>query len=541
MAMTIHRSTPALIELQTAYRNGRMSRREFLGRAAAMGFAASAAGFLSQSARAEEPKKGGNMRIGTPHGQSSDTLDPALLFNGGQWMIAYAVRDTLTQIGPSGGLDPALATEWEPSSDASQWVFTLRQGVEFHNGKTFTAEDVIASINHHLGEDSESGVKPIAERIASMKADGADKLIIDLVKPNVDFPYSLASANFTICPATADGGIDADSGMGTGGYVLQEWQPGVQAFLERYPNYWRDDRAFVNTAEVLTIPDATARMNALQSDDVDIVDQVDYKLAKFLNQADGIEVERTDGPLHYLFSLMSDRAPFESKDVRLAMKYAVDRQKLIDTILDGYAVVGNDQPIGPSYPYHDPDQEQRAYDPDKAKYHLKQAGLDKLEVQLHAGEAAFNGAVDAAVLFQEAAKASNIEIDVVREPADGYWSDVYMNKPAFANYWGGYSTASEMFTAGYLPGSPWNESVFESERFVSILDESNAELDPARRREMMSEMQRMVSDEAGQVIFAFPSNLLARNQNVGHGELASDRPMDGRLIITRWWMENASA
>ncbi len=539
--MTSYTNTTSFSDLRTAFEAGRMTKREFMGRAAALGLTAAAISVAGRSASAQSPQKGGNMRIGTRHGQTTDTLDPALLFNGAQWMIAYAVRNTLTQTGHGAGLEPCLATQWEPSADAKTWTFKLRQGVEFHNGKTLSPDDVIASINHHLGDESESGAKPIAERISSMKADGNDTLIFELVKPNVDFPYSMSSANFTICPATGDGGIDAASGIGTGGYILKDWKPGQDAYLERNPNYWRDDRAFASTVEVLTIADSTARMNAVQSGDVDVIDQVDYKLAGLLGQQEGITVERNEGPLHYLFSLMSDRAPFDNADVRMAMKYAIDREQMVETILHGYGVVGNDHPIGPSYPYHDPNLEQRVYDPDQAKFHLNKAGLDKLQIQLHAGEAAFNSAVDAAALYQESAKDAAIEIEIVREPADGYWSDVYMNTPAFANYWGGYATASEMFASGYVPGSPWNESVFENERFVSILDEANAELDSARRREMLSELQLMVRDQAGQVIFAFPSNVLARNQKLGHGELAADRPMDGRHIIERWWVVDPTA
>ncbi len=532
--MTTKFDQHAFDEATAAFVAGRLTKRAFMVRATALGLGAAALGVVGR-AEAQTPKRGGSFRIATLHGQSGDTLDPALLFNGAQWMLDYGLRNTLTQIGPGGRLEPCLATEWEPSADAKSWTFTLRQGVEFHDGKTLTVEDVTASIRHHLKEGSESSVKTLAEQITQMKADGNNVIVFDLAKPNVDFPYMFASANFSICPATGDGGIDATSGNGTGGYVLREWQPGIQALVERNPNYWRDDRAWFDQIEMLTVADSSARMNALKSGDVDVIDDVDYKLADLLGRTDGIEVEATNGPLHYLFSLMSTREPFGDVNVRLAMKYAIDREKLVDTVLNGYGVLGNDNPIGPSYPSFDPNLEQRTYDPDKAMYHLKQAGYDRLPIEIHAGDAAFSAAVDAAVLYQEAARPAGIDITVVREPADGYWSDVYMQVPAFANYWGGYTTASEMLATGYLPGTPWNESMYESEAFAALLDQANGELDPARRLEMMSELQGMVRDEAGQVIFAFPSMILGRSDRVAHGELASDRPLDGRLIFERWW------
>lgn len=527
-------SQGSFTKLRLDFKKGQISRRTFMGQAAALGMATLAVGVASQ-VEAATPKRGGHLRIGTLHGQSADVLDPALLFNGGQWMIAYGVRDTLIQTGVGSVLEPGLATEWEPNADASTWTLTLRQGVEFHNGKTLTQDDVIASINHHAGEASKSGVKLIAEQITEMRKDGKDKLVFSLARPNVDFPFSLTSANFTICQAI-DGGIDANSGIGTAGYVLKEYEPGVRAYLERNPNYWREDRAFVDSIELKTISDSTARISALLSGSVDVIDDIDFKVIDMLSKKSGVVVEEIQGALHYLFSMMGNQAPFDDNNVKLAMKYACDRQAIIDNVLLGHGVLGNDNPIGPSYYYHDKDLEQRAYDPDKAKFHLKQAGLDKLDVDISTSSAVWGGAVDTTLVFQESAKAANINVNVVREPADGFWSEVYMKKPAFSNYWGGFSRASEILAMGYMPDSAWNESQFNNERFVKVLNESKAELDPEKRKEMMHEMQRLIRDEAGQLIFAFPNNVLARNEKVGHGELASDLPTDGRRLFERWWM-----
>lgn len=510
-----------------------MSRRRFLSHSVAAGTAISALG-LGIAPAYTRPTRGGTLRMGTIHGQSTDTLDPALLFNGGQWNIAYGVRNTLTQIEAGSALAPCLATEWSPNANATVWTFALRQGVEFHDGKTLDVNDVIASINHHRGEDSKSGAKPIADQIDHVTADGAAHIVITLTRPNVDFPVSLASANFTICKAT-DTGIDANSGVGTGGYILREWEPGVHAYLERNPNYWRDDRAHFEQIEMITINDSTSRMSALLSNGVDVIDDVEFKLVNQLAAQSGITVEKTQGPLHYLFSMMGNTAPFDDKNVRLALKYAVDREDLIDKILLGNGTVGNDHPIGPSYLHHDPTLEQRTYDPDRAKFHLREAGLDALRINVSASNAAYSGAVDAATLVLGSAAPAGIDVNIVREPADGYWTDVYMQRPMFANYWGGFTTASEMFSTGYVPGAAWNESHFENARFLELLEGSNGELDSTVRAEMLHEMQAIVRDEAGQLIWAFPDNILARNETIGHGELAHDRPTDGHHIFERWW------
>ncbi len=534
--MTELKSKSELTWLGQRLTEGRIGRREFLGRAAALGLTSALATTLAGKAlEAATPKKGGHMKLAMAHGATSDTLDPATLVNGYQWALGYAHRNALTEVVAGGGLGPSLAESWESSPDATTWRFKLRKGVTFHNGKSLTAEDVIASVNHHRAEDSKSFLKPIAGEIESLEVDG-DNVVFALKAGNADFPFSMASAGFSICPATAEGGIDWQSGVGTGGYILESYEPGIRADLKRNPSHWTDERAHADQVTFLTIHDATARSNALVTGEVHVIDQVDLKTAGLLGRREGVEVEETAGPLHFVFPMRTDTAPFDDNNVRLALKHAIDREELLQKILRGHGTLGNDNPIGPSYRFFAEDLEQRAYDPDKAKFHMKQAGLSELSVDLSAADSAFPGAVDAAVLFQEHAAKAGITINVVREPNDGYWSNVWMKKPWSASYWGGYTTESEMFTTGYAPGAAWNDTFWSNEVFVKIMAAAKAELDETKRRGMYAEMQRIVRDEGGALVPLFANDVLARNDKVAHGPLAADRGFDGRHIIERWWM-----
>lgn len=517
--------------------SGGISRRAFLGQAAVLGLTlATASSLASRAVLAAGPRQGGRMKLAMAHGATSDTLDPATLVNGYQWTLAYAMRNALTTVVAGGDIAPSLAETWDSSPDAKVWTFFLRPGVEFHNGKSLTTEDVIASVNHHRTEDTTSFLKPIAAAIESIESDGDRQVVFTLKAGNADFPFALASAGFTICPANADGSIDWQSGQGTGGYVLKEYEPGVRATLERFPNFWTDALAHADSVDFLTIHDAAARTNALMTGEVHAIDQVDLKTASMLARRDGLKVEETEGPLHFVFPMRTDTAPFDSKDVRLALKYAIDREELLRKILRGHGSIGNDQPIGPSYRFHANDLTPHGYDPDKAKHHLKQAGMEGLSVPLYVAESAFPGAVDAAVLYKEHAAKAGIEIDVVREPNDGYWSNVWMKKPWCASYWGGYTTESEMFTTGYSPGAAWNDTFWQDERFSKLMAEAQAELDNDKRREMYREMQTIVSNDGGALIPLFANDVLARSDQIAHGPLAADRGFDGRHIIERWWL-----
>jgi len=508
-----------------------ITRRGFLGASAATG----AFLMLGANARAETPKRGGRMVIATREGSTTDSTDPGLLTNAYQWYLAYAFTSTLTEILPDGSVGPALAESWD-SKDAKTWRFTLRKGVTFHSGKALTADDVVASIEHHRKPDSTSFVAPIAKQIAEIKADGPDAVVITLSQPNADLPASFNTPGFTIYPASSDGGMDWQSRDGTGGYLLKEHEPGVRSFLVRNPDYWRSDRAFADEVELLCIPDATARINALVTGQVNAIDEVDLKTVALLQRQSGIVVEETTGPLHYSFPMRTDVGPFDNVDVRLAVKHAINRQEMLDKILLGHGTIGNDTPIGPSYRYQDTNLAQNAYDPEKAKFHLKKAGLSSLDIDLSTSEAAFAGATDAAVLFAEQAREASININVVREPADGYWDNIWLKKPFCAAYWGGYPTESEMFAIGYAPGAPWNDTFWTQPEFEELRLAAAAELDDGKRREMYSRMQAIVRDEGGALIFAFANAVSARNQSIAHGPIASNTGFDGGRIAERWWM-----
>lgn len=522
--------------LQQMFARKQISRREFIGRAMACGATMALATTLaSQAARAAGPKKGGWPKIGMAHGSTSDTLDPAVIENGLQVTVLYTICNMLTEVQLDGSLGPELAESWDSSPDAAVWTFELRKGVEFHDGRSLTAKDVIASINYHRGEDSKSGAKPMVDPIEEIRADGDHTVTFQLSGGNADFPFTLSNYSFPIYPAAADGGLDWKSGVGTGGYVLKEFDPGVSVRLERNANYWKEGRAHFDGCDLLSILDLAARTNALMTDEVDIIDRPDLKTLDKLANVEGIVVEETSGPLHYTFPMRTDTPPFDDNNVRLAVKHAVDRDALVRTILLGHGTIGNDTPIGPSYQYYASELEQRVYDPDKAKFYLRKAGLNEITIDLSAADAAFAGAVDAATLYKEHAASAGININVIREPNDGYWSDVWMQKPWAACYWTGAPTEDTMFTLNYIAGGSWNDTYWNHERFNKLLEEARAELDDAKRREMYGEMQRLVRDEGGTVVPMFANDVFARNTKVEHAELAPNFPLDGRRFIERWW------
>jgi peptide/nickel transport system substrate-binding protein len=162
--------------------------------------------------------------------------------------------------------------------------------------------------------------------------------------------------------------------------------------------------------------------------------------------------------------------------------------------------------------------------------------MSSLNIDLSTSEAAFAGATDAAVLFAEQARPASININVIREPNDGYWDNIWLKKPICAAFWGGYSTESEMFAIGYAPGAPWNDTFWSEPHFESLRLQAAAELDASKRKAMYSELQTIVRDDGGALIFAFANNVMARNQSIEHGPVSSNGSFDGSRIVERWWL-----
>ncbi len=509
----------------------KFSRRDALKMAAA---GAAITAWPAAGARAATPNKGGHLRLGSAHGSTTDSMDPATSSsNDLVQMTFFTVHSHLTEVNPDGSLNPLLAESYEASPDAKTWTVKLRDGIEFHDGKSLDSTDVIATMNLHGGEESKSPAKGIVDQIAGMKADGDHVVVFELKDGNADFPFLLAAPQLGILPAP-DGNVDAASGIGTGAYKVVRHEPGVRIEFERNPNFFLADRAHFDSGEAITIADPTARQNALITGEVDIIDRVDVKTAGRLQEVPEVNVLDVVGTLHYTFPMRTDTAPFDNNDVRLALKYAMDREDLLQKVLRGYGTLGNDHPISPANRFHAAELEQRAYDPDKAKYHADKAG--GINVQLSAADAGFPGSVDAAVLIKEHAAKAGINIEVIREPNDGYWSDVWMKKPWCACYWSGRPTEDWMFTDAYADTSAWNDSFWKHDQFNALLKEARAELEEAKRREMYLEIQRIVRDEGGVAIPMFANHIMAHRGNLAHPDtVAGNWDKDGGKMFERWW------
>ncbi|SPF79399.1 ABC transporter substrate-binding protein [Pseudoprimorskyibacter insulae] len=505
----------------------RISRRGLLTSGAAAGVLAASGLPLSASAR-----RGGTLRVGLSGASVHDTWDARYhrdLF----MMVAGqgAVFDTLTEIAADGSLRGELATQWQASADARVWTIDLRKGVTFHNGKPFNVRDVIASFQLHLDPAVASPARPIIAMIEDMTALGPHQMQITLHQGNADFPYLLSDYHLLIYP---EGQIEAAiaRGIGTGLYRVDRFEPGKLLTAQRVGSHYKGDSAgFFDRIELTAVPHGRDRARALMAARVDVIDQVDPALAPKVQAHPGLNLLETNGNAHVSFGLRMSASPLDQLSVRKALKHGIDRETMLDVALGGRGQVAADSPVGPANQYY-VDLPAIPYDPDLARYHLRQAGLDRLSLDLSIAPTDFAQAEEAGEVFRASAEAAGIALHLQSDI-----SDLRFERPCCAARWSGRATEDWMLTTAYAAGAPWNFGGWDHPRFQSLLASARSELDSIKRQDIYAELQFILRDEGNMLIPAFVADVQGVSKRIAHGAtVGSHWPLDNARLAERWWM-----
>jgi peptide/nickel transport system substrate-binding protein len=502
-------------------------------RAAALGASGLAISTLLASAdalAADTPKSGGVLKLGLAGGSTTDSLDFRTTTDSMMIDSNHGIWNCLAKWDQDGRPHPELAESWEGANGAKDWIVKLRKGVTFSNGKEFTADDAIYSLNLHRG-DTKSGGATSVKSVTDIKKLDDHQIQISLSAADSDFPYGLTDYHLMMVP---DGFKDWAKPVGTGPFVVENFDPGVRLRLKKARPYWKEGKGLLDGVDVTVINDSSARLNALISGQMDAINRVDHKAVALLSKSPRIEVVRAPGGWFSVLAMQVDKAPYDNPDLRMALMLATDREQMLKALFSGYGTPGNDHPIPPTDPYFNKELAQRKNDPDKAAFHFKKAGLSDPKIVLQASDAAFNGAVDQATLLQASAAKAGIKIDVKKEPADGYFDNVWLKAPFVSSYWAGRPAATQMLAVAFEAGAPWNETHWNDAPFEKLLADARAETDEAKRKPYIWEMQAILNGRGGALIPVFRDFLDAHNQKVG-----GHTPHGGYDMNNGWIMEDA--
>ncbi len=472
---------------------------------------------LSTAARpalaSSSPRTGGRLRIAIQETASSSLMDPTRVAS---WTVYFAyelVGETLVGIDPNLQPLPRLAESWEPMNGrVDEWIFRLRPGVTFHNGKDLVAADVLYSINRLRDPDNQSPLRVLVEHVTELVEEDPLTVRFALSRPDADFPLILAQSRFFIFP---DGFDDFAQPVGTGAFVADGLDPSSVNVYRRNPDYWQSGKPYLDEVAFQGNPDAIARVSALLAGDVDAIQTIDFSLADRVRSTGGFDVIAAQSGVHNTLVMNTTMPPFDNADVRNAMKHLLDRDLLRQRLTAGFADIGNDHPIPPLSPFYHTELPVRPYDPDRARSLIQGAGIDLGSVVLHASDAVTPGiAVDFAQIFADQAQAAGMTVQPRRDPVAGYWDNVWLKEPFMISGWGTRFTPDAMLRVAYRSGAQWNEAAWATPEIDRLMDEAVATSDFDRRREIYWAIQEAIHHDGGSGVPLFFNHLDAVSNRV---------------------------
>lgn len=423
----------------------------------------------------------------------------------------YFLYDRLVGRDENGLPIPELALSWDSDETAKIWTLKLREGVTFHDGRSFTSADVAYTFKHIFDPELESSLAAVLEIIDADALETPDDLTIvfNLKSGHADFPLLLADYRARMIP---EGSVETiqENPIGTGPYKLVKFDlDGTTEFVAN-DDYWRGPPGLAGV-QLIGIADSGARVQALLADQIDFMEELGpEQLALFEGNPNYVTREVVTG-YWQAFVMDITQPPFDDLRVRQAMKLVVDRQEMIDIILQGHGSIAYDHPVWPGDPYYlELDLPQ---DIEKAKELLDEAGYpDGLTVELYVSDInAFM--IPMSVVYKEQAAKAGINVEIKQVPSDGFWSKYWMVEPFVGTAWG-QRPADQILNEAFRCEASWNETRWCDEEFEGMLDDARAELDLTKRTELYQDVQQMLVDEGGAIIFMFKNEIDVMNARV---------------------------
>jgi len=332
---------------------------------------------------------GGTLVFG--RGGDSTSLDPAVTTEGEAFKVTKNIYETLIEFGEQDTeINPGLAESWEESEDGLTHTLKLRKGVKFHDGTDFNAEAVVFNFERWKAGNKEQFYyynSQFGDVIKEVKAVDEHTVEFTLNRILAPFYKNLAMSPFGIAsPAAIEkyGDKFIENPVGTGPFKFKEWKRNDRVTLVKNEEYWEEGLPKLDEVIFRVIPENSARLNALNTGEVDIIDGVNFSDVESIEgNADLQTFYRPSLNVAYL-GLNNERGPMKDKKVRQALNYAVNKQALIDAFYAGAAEPAKN-PMPKSVAGYNDDVEAYEYDPEKAKELLKEAGYeDGFEMELWA-------------------------------------------------------------------------------------------------------------------------------------------------------------
>lgn len=435
------------------------------------------------------------------------SLDP--ISKGRVLQITEKIMNRLVRPAADGTPQPDLATQWQANADGTVWTLKLRDGVRFHDGSDFDAADVVYSLNRILDPEVDSPARSVVKMVQRVMA--TDRLTVRLVLESTfaDLPLQLMDPRLRMIPE-GSGDTIARTGIGTGPFRVEKFDPDGITVLAANTDYWEGE-PYIARMEIIGVPDAQARLQAFLAGQLDMERGIAPLMRRALGQSDRYNVQEIPTGNWSGFVFRTDVPPFDDPRVRKALRLAADREELLKLAQDGGGIVSCDTPVAPNDQYRS--NRDCPQDIETARTLLEEAGYGHgLEVDLHISTIDQSW-VSMAVAYQEQAEGAGILVNVIKASADGYWSEVWRQKDAFASSWGA-RPADQILNEAYHSEAKWNESYMKDQTFDGLMAAARNELDFDKRRQLYIAAQEYLWENSGTLIPYHRTQLVGLSKRV---------------------------
>jgi peptide/nickel transport system substrate-binding protein len=380
-------------------------------------------------------------------------------------------------------------------------VFTLAEGVTFHDGSPLTAEDVAWTFNRLRDPELELPTSSLYSNILEVQATGDQEVTFTLENPNPFFLFDLSDNHALVLKAGTE---DADTNFnGSGPFKVVEYLPEDRIVLEANEDYFIDGQPNLGGLEIIFFNDETASVDALRGGQVDLIMRMATSLFTSLRDEPGINTSAIPTNGYDLVRLRSDREPGNDPRVIQALKLATDREAVFQLVQQGYGAVGNDTPIGPLYTqFHAADLTPPERDIEAARQLLAEAGYaDGLDLVLHTPDT--GGRPDLAVVLKDQWAEAGVNVEVSVEPESVYYGDDgWLEVDLGITGWGSRPYPQFYLDVMLVCDAKWNESHFCDEEFDELAKIAGTTLDEEGRIDAYHQIQELLI-ERGPVIIPY--------------------------------------
>jgi peptide/nickel transport system substrate-binding protein len=520
---------------------GRISRRQFVRKGAVVGMSTTLMGAIlaacgnansggssssssSSGSASAAPVKGGTLKLATQ--APSAAINPLTVSDaGGLCMLAQTGEFLAFDNNMALQLQPMLATSWKPSGGGAMWTFNLRSGVKFHDGSPLTADDVVYTMKHLC--DPKVASNALSTFVDVLKPEGvvkvdASTVAFHLEAPNGNFPYLVSSDNYNaiIVPKGTDFAKWQTSFIGTGPFKLKSYTQNVGADFVANPAYWGGAPHLDSTAFTF-YSSQQPQVLALQGGQVDVIVQFVVQGAQSLLNNSQYNIIKLKSANHRELSMRNDMAPFTDPRVRQAIALSLNRPAMVQALLAGDGVVGNDSPFSPKFPSTDTSVPQRAQDIAKAKQLLAAAGHPNgFSTTLTTEQ--YEEIPALAQVIAEAATKIGVKINLKVENQTNYygkatygnsdWLDAVMS---LVDY-GDRGVPNVFLEAPLTSGGPWNAAHFKNKAYDGLVKQYVASVDLQTQKTLAGKIETLLLQESPLVVPYFIDGLTATSSSV-HG------------------------